>query len=95
MYHDLILIFISVFAVFGVYTAIRDVTMLFVKSADVVIAVRLRADCDALCLEETLAKAEHMAQTDFQTENRPVLLLDGGDADDAERYGYEVYIKKS
>lgn len=95
MYRDLILIIISVFAVFGVYAVIREVVMLFIKNTDIVYAVRLRGDGDALRVEEALAKAEYLSQTDSQTENRPVLLLDGGDAEDAERYGYEVYIKKS
>ena len=94
MYNDLILIIISVFAVFGAYAVIREIVMLFVKNTDIVYAVRLRGDGDALRVEEALAKAEYLAQTDFETESRPVLLLDGGDAEDAERYGYEVYVKK-
>ena len=94
MYNDLILIVISVFAVFGAYAVIREIVMLFVKNTDIVYAVRLRGDSDTLRVEEALAKAEYLAQTDLQTESRPVLLLDGGDAEDAERYGYEVYIKK-
>lgn len=94
MYNDLIMIGISVFAVFGAYAVIREIVMLFTKTNGIVYAVRLRSGDDELHIAETLAKAEYLAQTDRLTENRPVLLLDGGEAEGAEKYGYEVYIKK-
>ena len=87
VYNDFILILLSVFAVFGVYAVIREIVMACTKSRGILYAVRFAAGDDAL-------KAEYLAAKCPDAERRPVVLVCSTDAREAEKFGYEVYIKQ-
>lgn len=61
VYNDLILILLSVFAVFGIYAVIREIVMACTKSRGIVYAVRFSAGEDEMRTAEVLLKAEHLA----------------------------------
>lgn len=94
VYNDLILILLSVFAVFGIYAVIREIVMACTKSRGIVYAVRFSAGDDAMRTAEVLLKAEHLAGKCRDTERRPVLLTDSAGAREAGKFGYEVYVKQ-
>ena len=94
VYNDLILILLSVFAVFGVYAVIREIVMACTKSRGILYAVRFSSGDEEMRIAEMLLKAEHLAGKSRDTERRPVLLTDSGSAREAEKFGYEVYIKQ-
>lgn len=93
MYNDLILVLLSVFAVFGVYALIREIVMVCTKSRGIVYAVRFAASDDEMQTVERLLKVAYLAEKDHDVESRPILLASRADAREAEKYGYEVYIK--
>ena len=94
VYNDLILILLSVFAVFGIYAVIREIVMACTKSRGIVYAVRFAAGDDAMRTAELLLKAEYLAAKCPDAERRPVVLVCSTDAREAEKFGYEVYIKQ-
>ena len=61
VYNDLILILLSVFAVFGIYAVIREIVMACTKSRGIVYAVRFAAGDDEMRTAELLLKTEHLA----------------------------------
>ena len=93
VYNDLILILLSVFAVFGIYAVIREIVMACTKSRGIVYAVRFAAG-DEMRTAELLLKAEHLAGKCRDTERHPVLLTDSTGSRAAEKFGYEVYVKQ-
>ena len=94
VYNDLILILLSVFSVFGVYTVIREIVMLATQSRGIVYAVRFASGDDEMRTAEMLLKAEHLAGKSGETERHPVVLTDRAGARAAEKFGYEVYVKQ-
>ena len=94
VYNDLILILLSVFAVFGIYAVIREIVMACTKSRGIVYAVRFAAGDDEMRTAELLLKAEHLAGKCRDTERHPVLLTDSTGSREAEKVGYEVYVKQ-
>lgn len=93
VYNDLILILLSVFAVFGVYALIREIVMVCTKSRGIVYAVRFSASDDEMRTVERLLKVAYLAGKDHDAEPHPILLASRAEAREAEKYGYEVYIK--
>lgn len=94
VYNDFILILLSVFAVFGVYAVIREIVMACTKSRGILYAVRFAAGDDEMHTAELLLKAEYLAAKCPDAERRPVVLVCSTDAREAEKFGYEVYIKQ-
>ncbi len=91
MYNDIIMIIISVLAVYGAYALIREVAMLFSRKHRIVAAIRIKdgmlEDNDAIVVAE-----QYIASHSF-LERTPVLICEREVPKDIENYGYDVYIK--
>lgn len=94
VYNDFILILLSVFAVFGVYAVIREIVMACTKNRGILYAVQFAAGDDEMHTAELLLKAEYLAAKCPDAARRPVVLTCIADAREAEKFGYEVYIKQ-
>lgn len=94
VYNDCILILLSVFAVFGAYAVIREIVMACTRSRGILYAVRFAAGDDEMQTAELLLKAAYLAERHRGVEHRPAVLADRESAREAEKFGYDVYIKQ-
>ncbi|MBQ8837109.1 MAG: hypothetical protein IJ002_06350 [Clostridia bacterium] len=93
MYNDIVIIILCVFAVYGAYALLREISMLFSRKNRVAAAVRVKSN--EQLQNDAIVTAEQYIATHTFLERAPVLLCDGCVPNDLKKYGYEIYIKQT
>ena len=89
MYNDIVMIILCVFAVYGVYSVIREIVMLLTKRNNFILAIKV----DSKTVNEDIVLAEQYLEENSVLNKKPVLLCDTEMAEEIKKYGYEVFVK--
>lgn len=93
MYNDIVMIILCVFAVYGAYALLREISMLFSRKNRVAAAVRIKRN-ERLQNDAVIIAEQYIATHAF-LERAPVFLCDGDVPRDLQKYGYDIYIKQT
>lgn len=92
MLSDILEVLFCVFAVYGIYAIFREILLLFPKNDHICTAARLNAEMDEMEMQDTVVRAEHLAQKMRGIAGTPVLLCDLEMAAALKKYGYALYV---
>ena len=87
MYNSIIILF-CVFAVYGAYAMLREISLLLIRKNRIVAAVRLDST-----VADRMVLAESITQKCASFERYPVLLCEEDPFEDIEKYGMDIYVK--
>lgn len=93
MYNEIILIILSVFAVFGMYSAIREFFVLFCEKSQLVVAIRIAADSQDENINDSLIVAYGYIDEHYILERRPVFICDDLNSECIGTLQHDVYVK--
>ena len=89
MYNTLIIL-LCVLAVYGAYSLLREILVIFCKKKIVSLAVRTNEISE---LKDILSVTEQHAQKFSFIDDKMIVICDEAKADEFEEYGFEVYIR--
>ena len=95
MYNDIIMIFLCVFAVYGVYALLREIGAVVCRKNRIVAAIKV---CSEMCeddINDAVIFAENYISSYSFLERAPIIVCDSENAKFLKRYGYDIYIKQT
>ena len=95
MYNDIILIFLCVFAVYGVYSLVREFWMLICRKNKIAAAIRIDSQMRENDINDAILFAENYISSYSFLERMPIIICDGENAKYLKRYGYDIYIRQT
>ena len=93
MYNDIVLIFLCIFAVYGVYSVFREIEMLLCRRNRIAAAIKISLEMDENRINEAIVFAQNCVYSYSFLERAPVIICDRENADCLQKYGYDVYVK--
>ena len=93
VYNEIIIIVLSVFAVFGAYSVIREFFILLCKKEQLVVAIKITDVPNERSMLERIETAEEYITEHYIFEKHPVFICDSFDSTWGDISKFDVYVK--